>query len=68
MQASFSNKLAKILIHIINHTSTLVKSEWNWSFTLLFEKYFEVFSAFASHALLGERQTYRAENALQKAL
>ena len=33
-----------------------------------FEKYFAFFLAPASYALLGERQTYRAENALPKAL
>ena len=48
--------------------ATLVKSEWNWSLTLLMKKFFAFFSAPASYAVLGERQTYRAENALPKTL
>ena len=47
---------------------TMLTSAWRHAFTLLGEKYFAFFSAPASHALLGERQTYRAENALPKAL
>ena len=51
--------------------NTLVKSEWNWSFTLILKKCFAFFSAPASHALLGKRQKYRSENiksALEEAI
>ena len=51
-----------------NSNTTLFTSAWRHAFTLLGEKYFAFFSAPASHAFLGERQTYRAENALPKAL
>ena len=47
---------------------TLLTSAWRHAFTLLGKKYFAFFSAPAFHVLLGERQKYRAENALPKAL
>ena len=47
---------------------TLVKSEWNWSLTLLLKNYFAFISAPDSRTLLGEKQTYRVENALQRVL
>ena len=53
---------------LILMVTTLLTSAWRHAFTLLGEKYFVFFSTPASHALLGERQTYRAENVLPKAL
>ena len=58
------------LIHISMNLRwfNTILSEWNWSFIILSKKYFAFFTAPASHVLLGERQTYRGENDIPKAL
>ena len=62
---NFGVEALRVVLGMLN---TLVKSEGNWSFTLLLKSIFTFCSAFASHSLLGERQTYGEENALPNAL